>query len=208
MKIVKQSAVLENPADFDNAVERLERAGRTCYKSECRIGPGTAERFIRGIIDRGHESVIEHVSVSVRFICDRGVSHEIVRHRLASYSQESTRYCNYGKADEIQVVEPPGLTDEQRSSWLLAVGQAEDAYLSMLGRGATPQIARSVLPTCLKTELVMTANLREWRHFFRLRCAPAAHPQMREVALQALELFRARVPVLFNDILNPSEVTA
>lgn len=158
-----------------------------------------------GIIKRGHEAVLEHCSFTVKFICDRGVSHEIVRHRMASYCQESTRYCNYSKdgfGAEITVIMPCFL---ERNSiaynhWLWACSQAEDSYFNMLDFGCSPQEARSVLPNSLKTEVVMTANIREWRHFLKLRCSPAAHPQMREVALILLEKVHALIPVCFDDI--------
>mgnify|MGYP002528520719 CR=1 FL=1 len=157
------------------------------------------------IIKRGHEAVLEHCSFTVKFICDRGVSHEIVRHRMASYCQESTRYCNYGKGkfgEEITVIEPcfwPEGSDLYWA-WKNACLISEQCYFSLLKSGATPQEARSVLPNSLKTEVVMTANIREWRHFLKLRCSPAAHPQMREVALILLDKVHALIPVCFDDI--------
>lgn len=209
MKIIKPSVEIIDPIDGPSILKKLERIGRTCYKSEDKITADSAETFVRSVIKRGHESVIEHVSISVKFICDRGVSHEIVRHRIASYSQESTRYCNYSKEEifggEITVIEPcyfePLLswTNEYRM-WKDACVKAEDTYFCLLMRGFSPQEARAVLPNSLKTELVMTANLREWRHFLRLRTSPAAHPQMREVACMLLEKFRKLVPVVFEDI--------
>lgn len=149
-------------------------------------------------------SLIEHGSVSVRFTCDRGVSHEIVRHRLASYCQESTRYCNYGKEDfgsEITVIKPCSLDKDGTAyrHWFWACSQAEEAYFNMLDFGCTPQEARSVLPNSTKTEVVMTANMREWRHFLRLRTAPAAHPDMREVAKMLLTEMQTRYPAFFED---------
>lgn len=205
MQIVEPSATIEGIVDGRAILDCIERDGRTCYKSEDKITEGSSREFVRMIIKRGHESVLEHVSVSVRFICDRGVSHEIVRHRIASYSQESTRYCNYGKAGGIQVIIPTrSLSDAQYESveklWSKSVKASERAYLKMIELGVSPQIARSVLPTCLKTELVMTANLREWRHFFKLRTAKAAHPQMREVAICAFDRMKAMIPVVFDDI--------
>lgn len=207
MKIIKPTAEIIAPLD-GTPVSRLltiEAAGRTCYKSEDRITDGSAAKFVEGIIGRGHESVLEHVSFTVRFVCDRGVSHEIVRHRLASYSQESTRYCNYSSGKfggEITVIKPlffaPGSRPYER--WKEACSDAEDAYFDLLEMGATPQEARSVLPNSLKTEVVMTANVREWRHFFRLRCSKAAHPQMREVAKIALRKAVLFIPVVFDDI--------
>ena len=209
MKIIKPSAEIIAPLD-GIPVSRLltiEKAGRVCYKSEDRITGGSAAKFVEGIIGRGHESVLEHVSLTVRFVCDRGVSHEIVRHRLASYSQESTRYCNYSNGKfggEITVIEPlffaPGSRPYER--WKEACSDAEDAYFDLLEMGATPQEARSVLPNSLKTEVVMTANLREWRHFCKLRCSPAAHPDMRRVAKLLCKKLQFSIPVVFDDCMT------
>ena len=197
---------------YEDMLRRIEKIGRVCYKSEERIGEGTAEKFIAGIIKRGHESVIEHGSITVKVTCDRGVTHEIVRHRIASYSQESTRYCNYSKegfGGEITVIRPFYLVEgtEGWQYWKEACWTAERRYFELLNWGCTPQEARAVLPTCLKTEVVMTANLREWRHFFKLRTAPAAHPQMREVAIPLLHQMRSQVPVIFDDIEEAAHET-
>jgi thymidylate synthase (FAD) len=183
----------------------LEKAGRTCYKSEDKIAPGTAKSLLQRIVRMGHESVIEHASATVKFICDRGVSHELVRHRLASFSQESTRYANYAREKfgrEISVIRPFfwQKDSEAFTVWRRAMENAEQAYLALIDGGATAQEARSVLPNSLKTEVVMTANLREWRHVFRLRCAAASHPQMREIMLPLLAEFCRRIPVLFADL--------
>jgi len=200
MKIVKQSVKLEQPISGLDILRRIEAAGRTCYQSEALDSLPYA--FVERLIRRGHESVLEHVSISVRVVTDRGVSHEIVRHRIGcSYSQESTRYCAYGAG--ISVVFPAGLSDENAKRWTTAVQVAEKAYTSMLQSGCSAQLARSVLPTCVKTELVITMNLRSWRHFFKLRCAPAAHPQMRELASMILDLFRKEIPIVFDDVTNP-----
>lgn len=198
MKIVQPTAVLEWITP--EPLLAIERAGRTCYKSEDKITEGSAVKFCDMIYQRGHESVVEHAVASFRIVCDRGVSHEIVRHRLASYSQESTRYCNYSKdkfGNEIQVIQPPGLDEFQRLAWEEGVRNTEEAYFNMLARGCTPQIARSVLPNCLKTEIVMTANFREWMHFLKLRTSSAAHPQMREVAVQIQAILAEQVPSIF-----------
>lgn len=205
MKIIEPSVELINAPDYKTLLTTIEAAGRTCYKSEDKITDGSAEKFVRGIIKRGHEAVIEHGSLSVRFVCDRGVSHEIVRHRMASYCQESTRYCNYGKGkfgEEITVIEPcfwPEGSDLYWA-WKNACLISEQCYFSLLKSGATPQEARSVLPNSLKTEVVMTADLREWRHFLKLRCAAAAHPDMRVVANMLLTLLKQTYPVFFEDI--------
>lgn len=206
MKVVKQSVEIMGcggmPIDGKVMLKHIELCGRVCYKSEDKITDESAERFVRRIIKSGHESVLEHASITVRFVCDRGISHEIVRHRIASYSQESTRYCDYSRdkfGGEISVIEPVGGGDELallKSSCCYA----ETIYQSMIGAGVSPQMARAVLPTCLKTELVMTANLREWRHFLKLRTSEAAHPQIRALAIELLGKLRAAVPVVFDDL--------
>ena len=202
MRIVKPGFEILDAIDGTSILRKLELCGRTCYKSEDKITGGSAEKLVRRVISSGHESVIEHEKVTVRIICDRGVSHEIVRHRIASYSQESTRYCNYGKAGELTFIQPCFFPEGggQYRVWAEAMETAEQAYLALLCGGASPQEARSVLPNSLKTEIVVTMNLREWRHFFKLRAAPAAHPQMREVAAPMLETFQRAVPVVFDDI--------
>ena len=147
--------------------------------------------------------MIEHASASFRIITDRGISHEIVRHRLASYAQESTRYCNYTKdkfENKITVICPPGLGENV--AWLYACEQAEQAYLRLVREGVKPEIARSVLPTCLKTEIVMTANFREWRHFISLRGGKGAHPQIREIARGCLNLLMGYAPNVFGDLVG------
>lgn len=192
-------------------LKTIERIGRTCYKSEDKITDDSYETFVSNLIKRGHLSVIEHCSVTADIICDRGVTHEIVRHRIGSYSQESTRYCNYSAdkyGNEITVIDPGptfGWDDTpaaiaKRNEWTAACLVAEVQYLQMLENGASPQEARSVLPNSLKTEIWVTYNLREWRHFFQLRCAPAAHPQMQEVARMLLAEMTAYVPIIFDDI--------
>lgn len=242
MRLVKPSA--EILYINTEALQLIEAAGRTCYKSEDKITGESAPAFADMILKRGHESVIEHASATVRFICDRGVSHEIVRHRIASYSQESTRYCDYSgriicskcggsmKTQEAECECPAcggawaeshisfiipswfeltpeiyaNLTesnlnsiDAAELSWLYAMKSSEDSYKELREAGWRPEQARSVLPNSLKTEIVMTANLREWRHFFKLRTS-AAHPQMREVAIPLLEEFKKQIPILFDDL--------
>jgi thymidylate synthase (FAD) len=203
MEMIKPYFIIEDEIDGEKILKSLERYGRTCYKSEEKIIPESAARFIKGILKSGHESVIEHEKVTVRIICDRGVTHEIVRHRLASYSQESTRYCDYFKKGSITVIEPFFFKDSQEKwqVWQEAILACERAYNRLRELGASPQEARSVLPNSLKTEIVITYNLREWRHFFRLRCSKRAHPQMREITIPLLEEFQRRIPVLFEDIV-------
>ncbi len=226
MQLVKPSIKFLNGTE--NPLKAIELAGRTCYKSEDKITEGSAEKFVKMLLDRGHEAMIEHASASYRIVCDRGVTHEIVRHRLFSYAQESTRYCNYKggvtfiippwvvlHGDKLlnteTVMEGSHLTLKDGKDrgieysgagvlWLLAVHYSELDYKALLTEGWTPQQARSVLPNSLKTEIVVTGNLREWRHFFKLRCSPKAHPQMQEVANMILADMKTRVPVIFDDI--------
>jgi len=205
MKIVSPEFEILSPLDPPEMMARLERAGRTCYRSEKRITADSAAAFVRGLVKSGHHSVIEHESISVRLICDRGVTHELVRHRLASFSQESTRYVNYGRGPEgrgLVLIKPLFFEEgsEKYQVWLKAMADAEEAYLALTAAGATAQEARTVLPNSLKTEIVMTANLREWRHVLSLRCAPASHPQMREIMKMILARFKELLPDVFGDI--------
>lgn len=204
MKIINADVEILTPLDSQTVLKHIERCGRVCYKSEDKITEDSAAKFVAGIIKRGHEAVLEHFNITVKFVCDRGVSHEIVRHRLASYCQESTRYCNYSKdgfGNEITVIKPCYLEENSPAyiCWDAACKRAESAYFNLLNCGCSPQEARAVLPNSLKTEVVMTANLREWRHFFKLRTAPAAHPQMREVAQMLLVQMRELLPGVFDD---------
>lgn len=211
MKIINAGYEFITPIDGSVILQRIEQAGRVCYKSEDMITDDSAIKFAKNIISRGHEAVLEHCSFTVKFIVDRGVSHEIVRHRVASYCQESTRYCNYSKdkfGKEITVIKPCFWDEDEDENkehikyavWKRGVADAESAYFELLDLGATPQEARSVLPNSLKTEVVMTANIREWRHFLKLRTSPAAHPQIREVAIPLLKELQEKIPVLFDDI--------
>ena len=195
-------------------MRQIEAAGRCCYKSEDKIGPDTAGKFCEMLISRGHESVIEHASLTVKFVIDRGVSHELVRHRLCSFSQESTRYCDYvagGKVGELTFIIPPwcvelvsGSHEEQQyikdsstREWFFAMLECERYYNSLRASGWKPEMARSVLPNSLKTEIIVTANLREWRHIFKMRTADAAHPQMREVMVPLQAELREALPYIF-----------
>ena len=207
MKVIEPSVEFINAPDYQTLMKTIEAAGRTCYKSEDLIKEGSAEEMVRKFLSWGHESPIEHASVTVRITCDRGVSHEIVRHRLASYSQESTRYCNYAKdkfGREITVIRPSTITEgtDEYRIWKRCCENSELAYFDMLDAGCTPQEARSVLPNSLKTEVVMTANMREWRHFFKLRTASGAHPDMRYVAIMLLNEFKEKYPVFFYNFVS------
>lgn len=205
MKIVEPSVKLLSTISGEKLLKNIESIGRTCYKSETNITENSAKEFVKNLIKRKHFAMLEHESLSVRVICDRGVSHEIVRHRIASYAQMSTRYCNYasGKFNkEISVICPfPPVPDyAPYIVWKAAVKEAEKAYMELVDSGIKPEIARSVLPNCLATEIVITMNCREWRHFFSLRTSSRAHPQMKEIADKILEMFRKFIPVIFDDI--------
>jgi thymidylate synthase (FAD) len=205
MQIIPASTEILDEIDPARMMRNIEKIGRICYKSEDKMTSDSSERFIKNIIKSGHESVIEHEKISVRFICDRGVTHEIVRHRIASYSQESTRYCNYTKekfGSELTFIKPCFWAEgsDNYQIWVKQMQAAEDGYNALIKNGATPEEARSILPTSLKTELAVTMDLREWRHFFKLRAATRSHPQMREVVLPLLERFKELLPAIFCDI--------
>lgn len=222
MILVKPSFEILTEIDGQKILQSLELAGRTCYKTEDKIDwhAKTSHKFVKMVLDKGHESVIEHESVSVKIVCDRGVTHEIVRHRLVAYSQESTRYCNY-KGGVTFVIPPwvdivnPGEYNQVPNNWVAPFGPQqtwfcsmldhEGQYIGLLNGDWSPQQARSVLPNSLKTEIVMTANIREWRHILKLRTSEAAHPQMREVMIPILREFQTRIPILFDDILIRKE---
>lgn len=209
MKVIKPSFSIEEEIDPKKIMSVIEKAGRTCYKSESGISDGSAENFIANILKRGHESVIEHEKITVRIICDRGVSHELVRHRIASFSQESTRYCNYSKdrfGGELTFIKPCFWNEENEEDrnkyniWKESMEFIEKQYNKLIETGAKPEEARALLPNSLKTEIVVTMNLRQWRHFFKLRTDLASHPQMREIAGEILTEFKKLLPAVFSDI--------
>lgn len=204
MKIVNAKYEILTDIDGQKILREIERAARTCYKSEDKIGDGTAQNMVRTLILSHHDAMLEHESITVLFRVDRGVSHELVRHRMASFAQESTRYCAY--RDEITVIRPSQLANNPVAlkAWMGACEMAEDAYLAMLEAGIAPEDARSVLPMSLKTEVVVTANLREWRHILALRAVGTTgvpHPQMREVMVPLLDELRTKIPVVFDDLI-------
>ena len=218
MKAIKAKAeilFLDDQRAVDEIYSRIETAGRTCYKSENNITPESSRKFAAMVVKNHHEAMLEHASVMVRFTVDRGVSHEIVRHRMASFAQESTRYCDYSKGkfgNELTFIEPCFWTDDERSpelrAWKLMMEEAEELYMALRSEKIPPQEARDILPNSLKTEVVMTANIREWRHFFKLRAAGetgAPHPQMSEVAVPLLKQFQEKMPELFGDIGGGNE---
>ena len=207
MKVVNASFEIIDTIRPEEILNNIEKFGRVCYKSESNITEDSASPFISRIIKSGHESVIEHEKISVKIICDRGVSHEIVRHRIASYSQESTRYCNYIKdkfGNELTFIKPIFWAEEspEYQIWFSSMENIENTYMQLINLGARPEQARAVLPNSLKTEIIVTMNLREWRHFFKLRTSNRAHPQMREISIPLLQEFKALLPCIFDDIIS------
>lgn len=205
MKIISPSFEVFGNINALEILQNIERCGRVCYKSEDKMTDTSAYEFIKRIIQSGHESVIEHEKITVKIVCDRGVSHEIVRHRIASYSQESTRYCNYTQnkfGRELTLIKPCFWNEDspEYHIWLSTMQTIEDIYNTLIDAGAKPEEARTVLPNSLKTEIVITMNLREWRHFFKLRTSKRAHPQMREISIPLLNYFKEILPPVFCDI--------
>ena len=205
MRIIGTSFEIVGEVVPDEMLKNIERAGRVCYKSEERITDNSAGSFIKRIISSGHESVIEHEKITLKIICDRGVSHEIVRHRIASYSQESTRYCNYAHdkfGNELTFIKPLFWEEDSEAFaiWKQQMQDIEDSYNKLIALGATPEQARSILPNSLKTEIVMTMNLRQWRNFLKMRTSIQAHPQMREISIPILNHFKELLPPVFGDL--------
>lgn len=205
MKIIKPSFEILTEINGDKILKNIESIGRTCYRSEDLITKDSAKKFVANLIKRKHLAVIEHENITVKFICDRGVSHEVVRHRIASYAQESQRYVNYNKekfGSEITYIKPCFWNefDEKFLIWLDVMNFIEEKYKQLIELGAKPEEARSILPNSTKTELVVTMNLRSWLHFLELRTAKEAHPQMREITIPLLKELQNKIPVIFDDI--------
>ena len=203
------------PSAGIEALRYIEWCGRISHRSEEKQDAGSWERFIKAVVlDHGDWSIVEHATASVDFLVDRGITHEIVRHRLFSFTQESTRFVNYEKKMPPSFIMPEGLvdTDAPRASngekagfssmdwWKMAVRESESSYRGLLAKGCAPQIARSVFPNALASRLIVTGNLRNWRHFFIMRTTKEAHPQMRQVTIPLLAEFKALIPILFDDI--------
>ena len=209
MKIINAGFQILSDINGMEMLKNIEYIARTCYKSEDMMTDLSAVKMVESLINRGHEAMLEHEKISVKFIVDRGVSHELVRHRMASYAQESTRYCNYSKdkfGNELTFISPCFWSKGSREyeEWYAAMNSAEDIYFELIDWGVTPEQARTVLPNSIKTEIVMTANLREWRHFFKLRAIGTTgkpHPQMLEVTVPLLAEFKALIPVVFDDLI-------
>ncbi len=206
MKVIKPYFEILTDISGENVLKFVEKIGRIAYKSEDLITEESYKKFLNLLMTKQHESVIEHFSISVKFICNRGFSHELVRHRIASYTQESTRYCNYSKGKfggELTFIKPLFFEENtnEYSLWFNLMEQIEKTYLTMIENGVKPEQARSVLPNSLKTEIVATMNLRSWKHFFKLRCDITAHPEMRELSIPLLEEFKKQIPIIFDNIV-------
>lgn len=192
-----------------NELKLIELCGRGSYNSEDRISEdlSSAKKYVADRIAQGHESILEHSILTVRFVCDRAISHELVRHRLAAFTQESQRYCNYskGKYDgQVTFIMPDWMEEDDESleytTWKEHCERAEKDYLDLMKIGCPPEKARMVLPNCTRTSIVVSANYREWRHILQLRTAPDAHPDMQNLMKRLLVRLHARIPVVFDDI--------
>ena len=201
MRIIDQGyELISLPEDL---LQTIEAAGRTCYKSEDKITSDSAAGFVARMRDRGHHAMIEFGDIIVRFVTNRGVTHELVRHRLFSFAQESTRYVRYdGKMEFIRPCWWEESTPAQQQTWESAMKDAETCYLELLKSGWRPEQAREVLPNSLKTEIVVKGNIREWRHMFALRCSKKAHPQIRALMMPLLSELSERLPVVFEDLVS------
>lgn len=210
MRVINAGYEIISDLNGSEILKHIERCARVCYKSEDRITEDSAEKMVAALIRSGHEAMLEHYSFTVKFICDRGISHELVRHRIASFAQESSRYCCYAKdkfGKELTFINPcfwePDSDNYAR--WFHEMDEAEKTYLAMIESGATPEQARDILPMSIKTEIVMTANLREFRHFFKLRAEGTTgkpHPQMLEITIPLLKELKQKIPVVFDDIMS------
>ena len=210
MRVINAGYEIISELNGAEILKHIERCARVCYKSEDRITDGSAEKMVAALIRSGHEAMLEHYSFTVKFICDRGIANELVRHRIASFAQESSRYCCYAKdkfGKELTFINPcfwePDSDNYAR--WFHEMDEAEKTYLAMIESGATPEQARDILPTSIKTEIVMTANLREFRHFFKLRAEGVTgkpHPQMLEITIPFLKELKQKIPVVFDDIMS------
>lgn len=200
MLFIPQSFSINNAPNPDTVAKDIEHIGRVCYKSEKRITPDSADRFVQNLIKRGHESVLEHHSITVNITTDRAIANELVRHRVAAYTQESTRYCNY-TGEGITFIKPLNMKDPVSLSIYTSVAKmAEERYNALIELGETPEAARDALPLMTATNIIATCNLREWRHILRLRTDKAAHPKMRELMQGILKQFKILYPVIFEDI--------
>lgn len=204
MKLIDPQVYVE-PFDGITIMKRLERACRTCYRSESSISDDSYKRLLKNCINRGHESILEHEKITIRMICDIGVYKDLTRHRFASFSIESTRYCNYGKDkfdNEIKFIKPCNIDDSTQTYtiWLDTMSFIEKQYLLMSNNNATPDQMRMILPHSTASEVTMTSNIREWKHILELRCSNKAHPSVQQVMIPLLLHFKEKMPDIFEDV--------
>ena len=204
MKIIEPKIWVE---EFDpiKIMRNLERACRTCYRSEGLITEDSYKKLLKNCINRGHESILEHEKITVRMVCDIGVYKDLTRHRFGSFSIESTRYCNYGKDkfdNEIKFIKPCNIEEgtDEYAEWQWCLSQIEESYMKMTALGCTPDQMRMILPHSTAAEVTMTANIREWRHILSLRCSQAAHPSIQQLLIPLLLEFKSTMPELFDCI--------
>lgn len=210
VKIITPSVELLTPLDGEAILKHLELCARNCYKSEDKITSDSAHKMVRKLLEMGHEAMIEHFNLTAKITCDLGVYKDITRHRHVSYAIESTRYCNYSKGkfgNELSMIKPCHIQEgtAEYNLWLQTMEMIEKNYNAMAALGCKPDQLRMLLPHSIKADVVMTANLREWRHIFKLRCAPAAHPSVQQVMKMLLKKLKAEIPVIFDDITYDDE---
>lgn len=203
MKIIKPKIIVEN-YDPIKIMKNLEKACRTCYRSENLISEDSYKKLLTNCINRGHESILEHEKITVRMTCDIGVYKDLTRHRFGSFSIESTRYCNYGKDkfdNEVHFIQPVYFDDADKSKiWADCMSEIETAYLKMSGMGCTPDEMRMILPHSTAAQVTMTANIREWKHILSLRCAKMTHPSVQQILIPLLLKFKEDMPEIFGSI--------
>ena len=209
VKIINPSVEIVSEVNPDVILKTIEKAARTCYKTENNISEDTssAVKMITKLIDLGHTAMIEFADIHVKLITDTGVLKDLSRHRHCSFAVESTRYCNYSKGKfgtELTFIKPCHINTDSElyNIWFSTMQNIEESYMQMAQNGALPDQLRMILPHSLKTEINMKCNIREWRHIFKLRCSKAAHPSVREVMLMLLNEFHSKIPVLFDDIFE------
>ena len=208
MKLVKPKVEVLDKLNGTQILKRIEKIARTCYKSEDKISEddSSARKLVTNLINSKHEAMLEFVDITVKFTCSRSIAQEITRHRLASFAMESQRYCAYNKdkfGNEVTFVLPSWVNDNESTElFIQTLKNTELTYFELLNKGLKAQEAREILPNATKTELNMKANLREWRHFFNLRCSQAAHPDIRVLALDLLKQFHERIPIIFDDLYD------
>lgn len=200
MKISKQEVELLNCLSYEDMLKNIEIAGRTCYKSELEFTKESGEKFVKKLIKLGHESVLEHGSLTFKIKTNRNITHELVRHRIASYSQESTRYVKYDDIEFIPWIDPRGLKVNHVYDLEDLYVDLEFLYGKLIEDNFKPEEARDILPGSVATTIIVTMNMRELRHFLKLRLSKAAHPQMRDLAKMIQDIVKENYPVFIGEL--------